>query len=124
MPTLNGILVDHFLHPLSTIAQNRTWSSIWVIDCLNYNTMYPQFFKRITLDRTVYYIFVVRGGLNAIPHQSEKRFATTCPGVQEILDANVMVVSVCSSYLNSIKLNNAPRCSFDCKVSEGLFNLW
>ena len=123
MPSLNGILVDHFLHPLLGIARSA-WSSVWVIDCLNYATMYPQFFNRVSNDPTVYYIFVVRGNFTAIPDKQIKPFGTTCPGVSEIRDQNVMVISVCSSYMYSIKINTTPRCSFDCPVSEGLFNLW
>ena len=123
MPTLNGILVDHFLQPLLGIARSA-WTSISVIDCLNYATMYPQFFTRVANDPTVYYVFVVRGMFTAVPDKKRKPFGTTCPGVSEIRQQNVMVISVCSSYMFSIKINTTPRCSFDCKVSEGLFNLW
>ena len=56
-------------------------------------------------------------------HRS-KIFKTTCPGVNIVASDNVMVVSVCSSYMFSIRLGNIPRCSTSCKVAEGLFNLW
>ena len=98
MPTLNGILVEHFPQPIVDIARSA-WSSIWVIDCLNYATMYPQFFNRVSNDPTVYYMFVVRGNVNAIRDKKRKAFGTTCPGVSEIRDSNVMVISVCSSYM-------------------------
>ena len=110
MPTLNGILVDHFLQPLLDIARSA-WSSIWVIDCLNYATMYPQFFNRVSNDPTVYYIFVVRGNFTAIPDKQIKPFGTTCPGVTQIRDQNVMVISVCSSYMYNMKINTTPRCN-------------
>jgi hypothetical protein len=35
-----------------------------------------------------------------------------------------MVLSCCSSYMFSMRLDNASRCSFTCNVPEALFNVW
>ena len=108
MPRLNGLLVEHFLSMLTDIA--KTWASVWVIDCLNYSTMYPQFFDHVDRDPAVYYIFVVRGNFSAVPdkRRGDKPFRTTCPGVENVAEDNVMVVSVCSTYLYSARLEKNP----------------
>ena len=120
---LNGILVDHFLSPL----QQLLYRTVCIIDCLNYGTMYPAFFDRVDIDPNVYYVFVLRGSMMGVPDKTRgnKRFATTCVGPARIIEPNVMVISVCSSYMYSIQLGRKdPRCSFSCRVSEGLYNLW
>ena len=121
---LNGLLIEHFLAPLQHIAS--TWPSIFVVDCLNsHDATYPAFFSHVDRDPAVFYIFVHRGNFMNIPDKDkgDQRFATTCVGPQSVHDDNVMVVSVCSSYMYTLKLDR-PRCSFKCKISEGLFNAW
>ena len=124
MPHLNGILVDHLLEPL----QNMPYRTAWVIDCLNYATMYPKFFRHVDNHHDVFYIFVTRGDFMKVPDKTRggrrRRFRTTCPGVSRVLHNNVMVISCCSSYMYSIKLDNTSKCSFSCSVAEGLFNVW
>ncbi len=77
-------------------------------------------------DPTVLYIFVGRGNFMPVPDKTrgDKRFSTTCLGPERVTDENVWVVTACSSYLYSMKVGTAPVCSFDCKVAEGLYNLW
>ncbi len=120
---LNGILVDRFLTPL----QQLRYRSVWIVDCLNYSTMYPQFFEHVDIDPNVYYVFVLRGSMMNVPDKTRgnKRFATSCFGPESIVEPNVMVISACSSYMYSMRLGQKdPRCSFSCRVSEGLYNLW
>ena len=122
MPRLNGILVEHLLLPLQQLRKQP----VVIVDCLNYSTSYPKFFDHVENDPQAFYIFVIRGNFMNIPdnRHASKPFKTTCPGVDRVTDENVMVVSVCSSYMYSIRLGNIPRCSTSCKISEGLFNLW
>ena len=110
MPQLNGILVDHLLLPL----QNLPYSKVHVIDCLNYATMYPKFFRHVDNDPSVFYIFATRGRFMGVPDKTRgrRRFETTCPGVKSVLHENVMVISCCSSYMYTMKLDNASRCSY------------
>lgn len=119
---LNGVLVDHFLIPLHHIR----YETVQIIDCLNYSTIYPKFFDHVDVDPHVYYIFVIRGQLMNVPDKTrgDKAFTTTCPGVHRIIEDNVMVISVCSSHMYSMRLDKTPRCSFSCKVAEGLYNTW
>ena len=86
--------------------------------------MYPHFFRRVEIDPRVYYIFVTRGRFMNVPDKDRgrQRFETTCPGVSSVAQDNVMVLSCCSTYMYSMKLDNASRCSFTCKVPEALFN--
>ena len=122
MPQLNGILVEHLLLPLQRLRKQP----IVIVDCLNYGTTYPKFFNRVENDPRAYYVFVIRGNFMNVPDERHpsKAFQTTCPGVNLVANDNVMVVSVCSSYMYSIRLGTIPRCSTSCKVAEGLFNLW
>ena len=87
MPHLNGILVDHLLEPL----QNMPYRTAWVIDCLNYATMYPKFFRHVDNNHDVFYIFVTRGDFMKVPDKTRggrRRFVTTCPGVSRVLHKN------------------------------------
>ena len=122
MPQLDGILVEHLLLPLQRLRKQP----VLIVDCLNYGTNYPKFFNRVQNDPNAYYIFVIRGNFMSVPddRHRNKILETTCPGVNIVASDNVMVVSVCSSYMFSIRLGNIPRCSTSCKVAEGLFNLW
>ena len=97
MPQLNGILVEHLLLPLQRLRKQP----IVIVDCLNYGTNYPKFFNRVQNDPSAYYIFVIRGNFMSVPddRHPNKTFQTTCPGVNLVTSDNVMVVSVCSSYM-------------------------
>ena len=61
-----------------------------------------------------------------VPDKSRghKRFQTTCSIVEDILHNNVMIISCCSSYMYTMRLNTTSRCSWNCKIPEGLFNVW
>ena len=51
-------------------------------------------------------------------------FRTKCEVPSRVIHDNAMVLTPCSSYMFTKRLGNASRCSFDCRVPEGLFNLW
>ena len=116
MSQLSEVLLEHFIK----LLQNLPYSVVWIIDCLNYSTTFPQFFRNVDIDHQIYYVFVTRGKFN---EARRGRFKTTCPGVASVLP-NVMVLSCCSSYMYSRRLNTSSRCSLECKVPEGLFNVW
>ncbi len=63
---LNGILVDHFLLPL----QQLQYRTVWIIDCLNYGTIYPAFFDHVDIDKNIYYVFVFRGSMMSVPDKT------------------------------------------------------
>ena len=117
MSQLNTLLVEHFIQPL----QNLPYSVVCIIDCLNAATMYPQFFHRVDNDPNTFYIFVTRGKFS---EARRGKFKTTCPGVKTVAFPNVMVLSCCSSYMYTRRLNTSSRCSLECKIPEGLFNVW
>ena len=117
MSQLSEVLLEHFIKPL----QNLPYSVVCIIDCLNAATMYPQFFHRVDNDPNTFYIFVTRGKFS---EARRGKFKTTCPGVKTVAFPNVMVLSCCSSYMYTRRLNTSSRCSLECKVPEGLFNVW
>ena len=49
-------------------------------------------------------------------------FRTTCEGVQYIEDDNVMVITACSSYMYSQKIQKVAKCAGACVVPEALNN--
>ena len=114
MPQLNGILVEHLLLPLQRLRKQP----IVIVDCLNNGTTYPKFFNRVENDPRAYYVFVIRGNFMNVPDDRHPSKA-----VNRVANDNVMVVSVCSSYMYSIRLGTSPRCSTSCKVAEGLFSV-
>ena len=88
--------------------------------------MYPQLFCSVEIYPRIYYIFVTRGRFMNVPdkNRGRQRFETTCPAVISVTQRNVMVLSCCSGYMCSMRLDNASRCSFTCNVPEALINVW
>ena len=117
---VNGRLAEAFVAPLLGVHLERAL----VIDCQNYGTSYPSFFRREAFDPGAYYVFVNRGDLGILPTQRErtKPRPPRCSVPTSVRHPNVMCTA-CSSYMYLRGINGLSRCLFDCPTLSALHAL-